>query len=276
MKEPISQASPVSPTSDGSTSRDESVYDDSNDTPATSVAVTPPESDNNRRQPKKRVSASTRAQQLRSSTFALPSSTSTKRKRGSSGVTNGDLSTESSDAALARELQLEEYGGSDIKRQRTFLDKEEDDRTIQDSEDELSPHWNEFSDHAQTFSPPKTRRSLRSRPSLVDVAMLDDGDLDDEDDYVYSSDDASEADAASPETEDNAMDVFRPPPTRVSRVSNTTRRRAQTARPTARTAARRGVRRGAREAAEDTPPLPYQMGRRVRNNLYDIYVTCHC
>ncbi|OKL60993.1 hypothetical protein UA08_03921 [Talaromyces atroroseus] len=212
MKESISQASSLSPPSVGSTSRDESVQDD---TPATSVAVTPPESDHSRRQPKTRISASARAQQLRSSTFALPSSTSTKRKRSASQMANGNISTESSDAALARELQLEEYGGIEAKRQRTFTERD-DDQTIQDSEDELSPYWNESSDHGHVPRGPKLRRSLRSRPSsqLIDgddIPMLDADstfankleDTSDEEDYVYSSDDNAAYEPTTQDLQDN-------------------------------------------------------------------------
>lgn len=73
-------------------------------TPATSVAVTPVESDANK--PNKRVSASTRAQQLRESTMSLPNAQG-GRKRKQSGPTNTDM-----DEALARALQAEEYNGA--------------------------------------------------------------------------------------------------------------------------------------------------------------------
>lgn len=248
MTDTVSSASSLSPPSVDSVSREDSVLD----TPATSVAVSPPASDNGGKT-RKRVSASTRAQQLRASTFALPSSTgSTRTKRTASQM----LATETSDAALARELQLEEYGGSNAKRQRNTSDVE---RIIaQESDDEL---WPEFEE--QMSPQPSRRRSLRSRPRFqikddVDLPMLDDGDdTDDADDYAYSpsDDNASEADAASPEVgeeEEEEVPVIAPSTTRRTRTSNTPRRGRVSA------AARR------QRAAE--PVLPYTMGRRVRDD----------
>lgn len=245
MTDTVSTASSLSPPSVDSVSREESVLD----TPATSVVVSPPAPDNNGGKTKKRVSASTRAQQLRASTFALPSSTgSTRKKRSASQM----LATETSDAALARELQLEEYGGSDAKRQRNASDAE--DVIAQESDDELWPELEE-----QMSSQPSRRRSLRSRPRSqikddIDLPMLDDGDdTDDADDYAYSPSDEnmSEADAASPDG-DEEVPVVAPSTTRRSRTSTIPRRGRTSA------AARR------QRAAE--PALPYNMGRRVRDD----------
>ncbi|EEA25851.1 DNA repair protein rad16 [Talaromyces marneffei ATCC 18224] len=246
-KDTVSTASSLSPPSVDSTSREDSVLD----TPATSVAVTPPESDHNIGKARKRVSASTRTQQLRASAFALPSSVITGSTRGKRSASQM-LAIESSDAALARKLQLEEYGGSDVKRQRNTFDA--DDATAapmaQDSEDELSPALEE-----QMSSQHSRRRSLRSRPKSQvkddgDLPMLDDGDYtDDAGDLAYSpsDDNVSEADAASPDVEE--VPVIAPSATRRARTSNTPRRGR------ARAASR------AQRAIE--PTLPYHMGRRA-------------
>ncbi|GAM35897.1 hypothetical protein TCE0_017f04579 [Talaromyces pinophilus] len=247
-KDSVSTASSLSPPSVDSASREDSILD----TPATSVAVSPPASDNNGGKTRKRVSASARLQQLRASTLSLPSSTSTSTSRGKRSASQM-LATESSDAALARELQLEEYGGSDAKRQRNAFDAEDviAATMAKDSDDELWPDLEE-----QMSPKPSRRRSLRSRPKLQikdddDLPMLDDGDdTDDADDFAYSpsDDNASEADAASPEVEEE-FPVIAPATTRRARTSNTTRRgRAPAA---------------ARRQRAPEPALPYNMGRRA-------------
>ncbi|EED21725.1 DNA excision repair protein Rad16, putative [Talaromyces stipitatus ATCC 10500] len=244
-KDSLSTASSLSPPSVDSTSREDSILD----TPATSVPVSPPESDNNTsRKTRKRVSASRRALQLRASALALPSSASTSSTRGKRTVSQM-LATESSDAALARELQLEEYGGSKIKRQRNTLDTADFTPMVQDSEDELLPDWDE-----QMSPQSSRRRSLRSRPksqtkNAGDMRMLDDGHgTDDADDYAYSpsDDDASEADEASPEVEEE-VPVVTPPATRRARnPNNSLRSRVR-----------------ARALRETETALPYHMGRRA-------------
>lgn len=94
-------------TSSSSTSTEENSGDGTNEynTPATSVAVTPIESDIKSR---KRISASTRARELRSSAYSL-SNTQRGVKRTSTAMSVDNSKTEDSDAALARVLQLEEY-----------------------------------------------------------------------------------------------------------------------------------------------------------------------
>lgn len=161
------------------------------------------------------------------------------------------LATESSDAALARELQLEEYGGNNAKRQRNAFDTDDAMAAsmAQESEDELSPHWTE------EMSPqPNRRRSLRSRAKFQvkddgDLPMLDDGDdTEDADDFAYSpsDDNASEADAASPEVEEE-VPVITPSTTRRARASS-----------------RRQLRPADRRVQRATEPaLPFHMGRRV-------------
>lgn len=157
------------------------------------------------------------------------------------------LATESSDAALARELQLEEYGGRDAKRQRHAFDAEDviAATMAQGSDDEMSPQ-------------PSRRRSLRSRPNSQikndsDLLMPDDADsTDDADDYVYtpSDDNASEADAASPEVEEEVPVMAASTTRRGRRTSNMPRR------------GRRALA-AARRQRTPEPALPYSMGRRV-------------
>jgi DNA repair protein RAD16 len=163
------------------------------------------------------------------------------------------LATESSDAALACKLQLEEYGGGDAKRQRNAYDTEVviAATMAQESEDELWPELEE-----QMSPQPSRRRSLRARPKSQikddgDLPMLDDGDdTDDADDFAYSpsDDNASEADAASPEVEEE-VPVIPPSATRRARASTTPRRGRALA--------------AARRQRATEPALPYHMGRRV-------------
>lgn len=106
---------PVKKESSSSTSDDE--MDD--DTPATSVTATPADSETNK--PRKRVSASARARELRASAFSL-NNASGPPKRAASALSADDSTTnESSDAALAHALQMEEYQGTGVKRQRVSL-----------------------------------------------------------------------------------------------------------------------------------------------------------
>lgn len=112
------------------------------------------------------------------------------------------LSTEPSDAALARELQLEEYGRASVKRQRTRADIQKSAAPwIKDSEDEISLDWNNHLSPVQ-----RRQRSTRSRQKPLfetdgDHVMSDNADnTDDADDNAYapSADDPSEAEKQIP------------------------------------------------------------------------------
>lgn len=95
--------------------------DDTRSTPATSVAITPAESDVNK--PNKRVNASARARALRES--AMHSGVAqNKRKRNPPGFTQNDV-----DEALARHLQAQEYDG--VKQQKTSPDGDTDSEDVQ-------------------------------------------------------------------------------------------------------------------------------------------------
>jgi len=120
---------PSSSTSVDGASRDEMNGDD---TPATSVAVTPADSETNK--PRKRVSASARARELRSSAFSL--STARGLKRDASALSADDSTIESSDAALARALQMEEYQRTGVKRQKLSMGRSKPALEIQNSTDD--------------------------------------------------------------------------------------------------------------------------------------------
>ncbi|KAL2215293.1 putative DNA excision repair protein Rad16 [Thermoascus aurantiacus ATCC 26904] len=120
---------PSSSTSVDGASRDEMNGDD---TPATSVAVTPADSETNK--PRKRVSASARARELRSSAFSL--STARGLKRDASVLSADDSTIESSDAALARALQMEEYQRTGVKRQKLSMGRSKPALEIQNSTDD--------------------------------------------------------------------------------------------------------------------------------------------
>lgn len=133
------------------TSSRSSVVDDPSDetgtnqysTPATSVAITPAEPEPKRPgNGRKRVNASTRARELRSSTMHLGNDggggSSTRggrgQKRNAPEISKTDL-----DEALARALQAEEYNGGN-KRQKVVAgsddeDDEDDDDYGEDEED---------------------------------------------------------------------------------------------------------------------------------------------
>lgn len=162
------------------------------------------------------------------------------------------LSTEASDAALARELQLEEYGGASVKRQRTKADIQKSAvPSIKDSEDELSLDWNSHVSPVQ-----RRQRSTRSRQKPLfetdgEHVMSDNADnTDDADDNAYSpsGDDPSEADEAASEAEEQ-----------IPVVASSTSRRGR------RSVPRSGSRRQRRASRTEESALPSYMGRRVWN-----------
>ncbi|KAL4781162.1 P-loop containing nucleoside triphosphate hydrolase protein [Aspergillus varians] len=160
------------------------------DTPGTSVTVTPAESDMVRS--KKRVSASARAQELRSNNMSLGRQRGVKR---SSAIETDDYFTpESADAALARNLQLQEYQQNFSKRRKTsddaFLDIEDfadDDSILTELDDD------DFSE--ENTEQPAPRKKLRSSRRLnIKPAIPDGDDLMDEgcerniEEHAYQSD----------------------------------------------------------------------------------------
>jgi DNA repair protein RAD16 len=156
------------------------------DTPATSVAVTPAESDVGG--PKKRVSASARVRALRSSTMSLQRQ---RVKRPLPTDADDYFTSESGDAALARSLQIQEYRETQSKRQKTQNDVDiasfTDDDDLSDSNDDEI--------YRELFNQPvpqrKARVSLRSTKRRV---VLDSDDMTDdsaEDDVYQDASDSS-------------------------------------------------------------------------------------
>ncbi|KAI9924151.1 DNA repair protein rad16 [Aspergillus wentii] len=193
---PIKKESPSSSASIEDVSRNGS---NGSNTPATSVAVTPAESDVGN--PKKRVNAAARARELRSSTMSLNSTRGVKRSAAAISV---DSSTaENSDAALARDLQLKEYQKPLPKRQKTLTGRGLDEIGVEDSTDDesmLSDLDVDNDDDFQQWQPPrKTRNSLRSAGNIASLDNDDQNALDEEfeDDYQSDSESSSSKDSAS-------------------------------------------------------------------------------
>ncbi|KKA21130.1 DNA excision repair protein Rad16 [Rasamsonia emersonii CBS 393.64] len=253
-KESPSNGSSTSPSVE-ITSRDVSLYG----TPATSVAATPVESDRN--QPRKRVNASARLQELRASTYSMTSS-STGRKRGAAALSADESTTESSDAALARALQLEEYEGTETKRQRLSSGGSKRILEIQDSTDDddaMLTELDSLSDAEEPIRQPsphrETRKSIQHKGIVpgTDESSLSDldssnarlvDDLDDSMDevlYEDSSDESISDYVSSPSDVDGDL----PMPQRGTG------------------SARRGARRVQSLAPPRRDPLPYGMSRRA-------------
>ncbi|OJJ42996.1 hypothetical protein ASPZODRAFT_136870 [Penicilliopsis zonata CBS 506.65] len=158
-------------------------------TPATSVAETPAAPDTSEK--RKRVSASARASELRSSALALK--TRSTAKRSHSLVATEESEPETADAVLARDLQLQEYDRPLRKRQKTSRAKNSVE--IRDSFDtesflsELSDGDGEFdgSESSDGQTGPATRRSLRSK-KVTKMPIIDTNAVDDEKDESYVED----------------------------------------------------------------------------------------
>lgn len=213
------------------------------ETPATSVMATPGDSDNNRGpSKKKRVSASARAQQLRSSALSLNTSTpATRKKRNIAEMNNEQSNTTLSDAALARELQLQEYGGMDTKRPKLSANGNGKMAVVPDSDDSEFGLDSEVSQESEHVPQSASRRRPRKSQPQGSLAADDDSDLDDDYNYSSSNDSLSDVVPSEKEEEIPATTPRRPPPS-----------------------GRRGGRLPRlRRTIHD---MPYGMGRRVRIN----------
>lgn len=163
-------------------------------TPASSVAVTPAELDMTKA--KKRVSASSRARELRSSIMSL-----NKRKgpkRDFTTITTDDPTAESSDAAFAQALRLQENQGSVQKRRkaRNGVSFAVEDST--DNDDVLTGlSYNEGNDTGveirKRYPARKTRNSVRDMVSDENSTNMEDESWD-EQEYLSESDSMSNAD----------------------------------------------------------------------------------
>ncbi|KAA8642144.1 DNA repair protein RAD16 [Aspergillus tanneri] len=139
--------------------------------------------------PKKRVSASARARELRSSTMSL--NPQRRRKTALTVNTASDSASEASDAALARALQIEEYQSLPSKRRKVSEGIKSE---IKDSDDdsiltELESDDNMGQGDFKQWQPPrKSRTSLRSARKPM-VANSEDS--------TFSAEDMSEEDDSS-------------------------------------------------------------------------------
>ncbi|RDW93243.1 DNA repair protein RAD16 [Aspergillus mulundensis] len=188
------------------------------DTPATSVAVTPAESDIGTS--KKRVNASARARELRSSNMSLGGPRGLKRQ----SALKADEYTmpDNADAALAMDLQLQEYQNNPPKRRKTSsdllpnIDSADDDSMLTEPDDDEDDDFYEEIVHKTAFKK-KLRASRRSNISLV-IPDSDDAMEGDEHDYITGSD---PSDSSSAPSEDQPL---------ISRMNNVGNQRLQSQR----------------------------------------------
>ncbi|KAL4971579.1 SNF2 family N-terminal domain-containing protein [Aspergillus desertorum] len=172
------------------------------DTPATSVAVTPAASDIGAS--KKRVSASARARELRSSTMSLRGHGLKGSKRPSDTGTNAFFEAKSADAdaALARDLQLQEYQQNPPKRRKTSdvspsMDGFADEASMLTALGDSAGDNGFYERKVQDIAPErKLRASRRSNVKLVIPDSDDSIDID-ESDYETDSDLTDLSSAAS-------------------------------------------------------------------------------
>ncbi|KAL5047957.1 hypothetical protein BDW71DRAFT_205906 [Aspergillus fruticulosus] len=165
------------------------------DTPATSVAVTPAASDIGAS--KKRVSASARARELRSSSMSLGGLKGSKRS--STTETDNYVKVKSANAALVKDLQLQEYQQNPPKRRKTSGD--------------VSSRIDSFANRAvQEIAPERNLRT--SRRSNVKLVIQDSDDSMDVDESNYETD-SDLSDLSSDASEDQSLIVQR-----TSRVNN--------------------------------------------------------
>ncbi|KAL5335252.1 SNF2 family N-terminal domain-containing protein [Aspergillus crustosus] len=219
IKNSISRRSASSSVAGGDTSADSITR---YDTPATSIAVTPAESDRGRS--KKRVSASARALELRSSTMSL--GTQTGSKRSLANETENYFTVEDTDAALARTLQLQEYEQNRSKRRKVSADVE----SLAD-DDSLLTELNDDDFYDEPVEQPATQkilRTLRRSNSKLVIPGTDDlmtglSDSNIEDHSFRSDSITSDSSFAASEEEPlivqsasrlNASRIRRPPPRR--------------------------------------------------------------
>ncbi|KAL2866780.1 DNA repair protein RAD16 [Aspergillus lucknowensis] len=193
------------------------------DTPATSVVATPAESDIGR--PKGRVSASARARELRSSAMSLGSRKGLKRHLATD--TDDYLTYESADAALARNLQMQEYGQNLPKRRKTSDDPAMD-RSLTDNDGSFMGIEDDDIYEDVLERPARQKNSRASLRSTKRRVILDSDDLmDDESDR--SSEDAAYQEGS--ETSDSVSSLSEEEPLIVQRASRINNERNGRTRP---------------------------------------------
>jgi DNA repair protein RAD16 len=174
---PLKKQSP--PSASSSSSSEDTFGEGRNDydTPATSVVMTPVETDVNK--PRRRVNASTRARELRSRTMPL-SSMQRGLKRNAAVLSPDDSTLGTSDEALAEALQMQEYQESFSKRRKVAASASRDTPEIEDSteDDDLldNLHSDGFEDaeDEEDLEPWQPKRSIRtSRRSTTQQTVPD-------------------------------------------------------------------------------------------------------
>ena len=163
-------------------------------TPSSSVAVTPAEM--NMTKPRKRVSASARVRELRSSIKSL--NTQKGSKRDFATITSDDPTAESSDTALAQALQLREYQESSSKRRKARGGVR---LAVEDSTDNDSvlmglsyDEGNSTVDIRKRRPTRKTRNSVQSVVSDSESSTIMEDESGDEQEYCSGSDSMSDVD----------------------------------------------------------------------------------
>lgn len=215
-------------------------------TPATSVAITPVESDGNK--PNKRVSASARARELQASTKSLGA------QRGRKRAASLNLTTEDLDEALARALQAEEYGEHDSKRQKLSHDED-----MSDMETESTEGLSAFESPDSRFDGERRPRDKYGR-KIYRVPQIDFGYVseDGSDEISDSDDDLPSVPSTSAWDDDDHVDELAPPP--IARNGNS--RNANSRAASTRTANARNTR-SRRSGRVSMAGRPFWMSNRV-------------
>lgn len=170
-------------------------------TPATSAAVTPPESDVNAS--RERLNATSRARELRLSAMSL----NTKRglKRASDGIPDHTSADTHSDADLARILQIQEYKKPPQKRQKVPAIVKQSSWEVQDSteDDDVSLALDESSEFEEENTVKDWQESRKTRAPTLSRS---DAIVADSEDPNFTGDDESNEQDDTYESEPGATD----------------------------------------------------------------------
>ncbi|RJE23268.1 repair protein RAD16 [Aspergillus sclerotialis] len=190
---------------------------DEYNTPATSVAVTPPESDVN--VSRKQINATSRARELQLSAMSL--NTKSGLKRASDGIPDNTSTDTHSDADLARMLQIQEYQKPPQKRQKVSATVKQIPWEVQDSTegDDAALALDESSELEEEDTVKdwqksrKTRAPTLSRPDTIiadseDPNSTSDDEFNEQDD-IYEDDTEATDSSSAPATEDEPLSLHR-------------------------------------------------------------------
>ncbi|KAH2319092.1 DNA repair protein rad16 [Aspergillus fumigatus] len=198
---PLKQSPPCA---SSSSSSDDTFGEGRNDydTPATSIVMTPAESDVNK--PRRRVNASTRARELRSRTTPL-SSMQRGLKRNAAALSPDDSTLGASDEAFAEALQMQEYQESFSKRRKIAVSASRDTPEIEKSteDDDILEHIDsdgfEDAEDEEDLEPWQPKRSIRtSRRSTTQQTVPDSEASDLSDDEAGDGNYQTESEAEGP------------------------------------------------------------------------------